>query len=492
MKLDRSRYGSRPIGAAAKPAAAAANTLGLALFLGWSLAASAQHLSRTPTVLDSHPTVPEFRDEIARADIVAWVKIAKIIHRRDGNLGEETAFVQPLRLYKGRFDSEAPCVRMEFHQSLEYKPGARLPEAGEEVILPVETVHPYTGAPPPGGEKAHYLAKFYYLVDQDGAIRSIFGFPPDLREHATLAGFDKLILDEVARPPPKQVEYRPAETLFFDDFDDGSMAGWVFLEGERGFRGEPINHWNDEIWVGPNSVLRNKPPKGEEGPPTRLARDPQTGALRGELNGTPVEMGVFDGRLRLRGGHYWLHVIAVAGDPEWTDYQLDLDTYNFDDPALQGRADLGQVNYLKFGPYGRLQVPDLPKTSGEHSFVAVEFGTFANYDVSEMTFGNSAFQIRCKYPEPPLVWRDHSVLLRTTRILDYHAWPIPVGRKIHLTAKYFGRRVEGWIDGKRILEGVIPADHPGARKGRIGLWTFETWAEFDNVKVTRLVPVAVK
>ena len=55
-------------------------------------------------------------------------------------------------------------------------------------------------------------------------------------------------------------------------------------------------------------------------------------------NGTPIEIGVFDGRLRLRGGHYWLHLVAVAGDPEWTDYQIDVDIYNFNDPALAGKG----------------------------------------------------------------------------------------------------------------------------------------------------------
>lgn len=59
---------------------------------------------------------------------------------------------------------------------------------------------------------------------------------------------------------------------------------------------------------------------------------------------------------------------------------------------------------------------------------------------------------------------------------------------MHLTAKFYGRQIEGWIDGGKVLEGEIPADHPGAAKGRIALWTFETWSEFDNLKVTRLVP----
>ena len=270
------------------------------------------------------------------------------------------------------------------------------------------------------------------------------------------------------------------------------MAGWAMLEGVRPLKDAPKRSWNpwlDELWIGPNSVLPNRRPDGKENPPTHMARDPRTGLLRGERNGTPIEIGIVNGRLRLRGGHYWMHAVAVAGDPEWTDYQLDMDVYNFNDPGLEGKNDLGQVNYLKFGPYGRLNVPNMPETQGEHSFVAVEFGIFGNYDVAEMTYGNSSFQIRCKYPESPYVWRDHSVLLRETRILDYQAWPIPQEKKTHLTAIYFGRHVEGWIDGKKILEGEIPEDHPGAKHGRIGLWTFETWAEFDNVKVTRLVPV---
>jgi pimeloyl-ACP methyl ester carboxylesterase len=465
------------------------------LVLVWTAVGMGQQVSFTPTVLDTHPTVAEFRDEISRADIVARAKIIKILRSRDGKLGDEDAIIQPIRVYKGAFDSAFPCVRLEFHQSLEYKPGARLPGVGEEVILPLDAVRPLAGAAPLAGEKFHYFAKFYDTVAADGTIGSIFGFPPEMQPYLTLPAFETLILDEVNRPRPKKVEFAAAEVLFSDDFNDGSLAGWTFLEGERGFwdvppEKAPFNLWNDETWVGPNSVLRNKLPNGKENPPTRMERDPATGILRGVRNGLPIEIGVFDGRLRLRGGHYWLHLIAVAGDPEWTDYQLDVDLYNFNDPAFAGRGDLGQVNYLKFGPYGRLAVPNMPETKGEHSFVAVEFGNFANYDVSEMTFDGNAFQIRCKYPESPLVWRDHSVLLRETRILDYQAWPIPQEKKIHLTAVYFGRHVEGWIDGTKVVESEIPEDHPGAAAGRIGLWAFETWCEFDNVKVTRLVPAA--
>jgi len=54
-------------------------------------------------------------------------------------------------------------------------------------------------------------------------------------------------------------------------------------------------------------------------------------------------------------------------------------------------------------------------------------------------------------------------------------------------ARYDTGRVEGWIDGRKILEGEIPEDRPGAKSGRFALWAFETWTEFDNITVTRLV-----
>ncbi len=449
-----------------------------------------QQISLTPTVLDSHPTIAEFRDEISRADIVARGTIVKILRRREGKLGDEDIIFKPSKIYKGAFDSDFPCVRLEFYQSLEWKEGARLPDTGAQVILPLDIVHPYTGAQPLAGEKVHYFAKFYYTVSEDGNIASIFGFPEEMREHTSLEKFEKLIISEINKPVPEKVEFTLGKLLYSDDFDDGSIAGWIFLDGGRGFMEAPHNQWIDETWVGPQSVLRNKLPSGEEKASSRMVYDPKTGVLHGIRNGTPIEIGVFNGRLRMRSGHYWQHITAVTGDPEWTNYQIDLDIYNFNDPAFSGKGDLGQVNYLKFGPYGRVTVPNLPETEGEHSFVSVEFGTFGNYDVSEMTFGNNAFQIRCKYPEPKPVWRDHSVLLRTTRVLDYEPWAIPLEKKIHLTAKYWGRHVEGWIDGKKVLEGIIPADHPGAMKGRIALWAFETWAEFDNIRVRELVPLS--
>ena len=211
----------------------------------------------------------------------------------------------------------------------------------------------------------------------------------------------------------------------------------------------------------------------------RAECNPETGLYRFKHRDrkTLSEFGVVNGRLRLRTSRVLQHITAVIGDPEWTDYQIDVDLFTFSDPSnpIERRG-----NYLKFGPYGRVLIPNFPETKGEHSFVSVEVGTFGNYDLAERSFGNSVIQIRCKYPEHPVVSRDHGRVLRTTKILDFDAWRFEDGKKLHLTAKCYGRQV----DGGKVLEGEIPADHPGAAKGRIALWTFETWSEFDNLKVT--------
>ncbi len=444
---------------------------------------NAQQLSKTPSILDAHPTVTEFCEEIARADAVVRAKIVKILRRKEGPLADQDALVEVVRTYKGKLPEPQPCVRMEIYQGLEHKPGTQLAVVGDEVILPIEFVHPHFGAKPRNEQKLHYMVPRYYTVEKDGAIGYAFGFPPDMREHARLDRFEKLIVDEVKRPRPTKPKFKTADVLFFDDFDDGSLAGWTFLVGERGFKKEPFKQQFDVLWIGPDSIIDNE--LRDEGEPekVKLAWNAERRLYHAHRNHTDIEIGVVEGRLRLRTSMIWQHITVVTGDPEWTDYQIDVDVWNLVDKELPH----ARANYQKYGPYGRVHVPNMPETQGEHSFVGVEFGTFANYDVSEETFGNSAFQIRCKYPEELVVWRDHSRNLRRTKILDYHAWPIPTHKKIHLTAKYFGRYVEGWIDGKKIIESEIPPDHPGAKGGRIALWTFETWVDFDNVKVTRLV-----
>ena len=50
-----------------------------------------------------------------------------------------------------------------------------------------------------------------------------------------------------------------------------------------------------------------------------------------------------------------------------------------------------------------------------------------------------------------------------------------------------GDRVEGYVDGVKLVAGRMSSMPDFMTRGRMALWTFETWAEFDNVKVTELV-----
>ena len=453
------------------------------VFAGGAIAADAFPRS----LFGVRPTVQQFRDEIVRADLVIRARVSEILFHRGGNHADEEVIVEVLKVYKGKLAAKRLCVRIEiyWHRVWDQIAPPTLPQVDDELILPIEVIPARSGTPPAGDQDEHYMAPFYYSVEKDGRVSSIFDFPPEIASRAqTLERFEALVGEAVAAPRSPSRRYQLGDILLADDFDDGSLAGWTFLEGTK-IR-QPLKTggftWRAAVgylWVGPQTV---KDPTLK----FRVARDPQTGLFRGERSGTPVEFGVVDGRLRMRSRHLLHHITAVTGDPQWTNYQIDVDMWKFTEPPHPHHA----TDYKKFGAYGRVAVPNFPFTQGEHSFVAVEVGNFANYDVSERTWGNSAFQIRCKYPEPAHLVRDPSRILGYTQILDYTGFDVAEANKMHLTARYYGRRVEGWIDGEKILDGEIPVDHPGAEKGRVALWTFETFAEFDNLKVTQLVPVA--
>jgi len=133
-------------------------------------AASAQQVSKEPTVLDVHPTVAEFCEEILRADVVIRARVEKILRRKEGRLADQDAIVQVLRCYKGGLDPQRPCVRMEIFQSLERKGQVKLANVGDELLLPIKIVHPYAGTAPPNGQRVHYMASFYYTIEPSGPI----------------------------------------------------------------------------------------------------------------------------------------------------------------------------------------------------------------------------------------------------------------------------------------------------------------------------------
>ncbi|HIA69930.1 TPA: hypothetical protein EYN98_28600 [Candidatus Poribacteria bacterium] len=218
----------------------------------------------------------------------------------------------------------------------------------------------------------------FYRVGADGRVSSNVPFPLDMARQSSLARIESIILEEVKRVPLGQ-RYKLGEVLFSEDLDDESLAGWMFLQGVQDSRPD-----GTETWIAPNYVFR-----WDSRAVHRAKRNPETGLYRFKHRDrkTLSEFGVVNGRLRLRTSRVLQPITAVIGDPEWTDYQIDVDLFTFSDPSnpIERRR-----NYLKFGPYGRVLIPNFPETKGEHSFVSVEVGTFGNYDLAERSFGNSA------------------------------------------------------------------------------------------------------
>ena len=430
-----------------------------------------------------HPTLSEFREEIRGADLVVRGHITRIVSLADPQAIQQAAIHIDQR-FGGQPPDAEPIVQMQIPPFV--RPGdptQTLPDVDDEVILLIKQVRALPGGRAPSGQRVRYFCSSYYRLDRAaGVVRGHVPFPVGLQAHAKIDRFEALIRSELARSVPAIPTYKLGEVLMSEDFDDGSLAGWTFLQGES----EPLPG-GMEKWMSPTHAVVAGAPAGGKPVIGRPSQDPESGLyFKLDKDSAPDQrstwFGVVDGRLRLKTSSIHQHLTVVGGDPEWTNYQVDVDLSN---AASRIRAEpVAWWNYLKFGLYGRVHVPNFPEARGEHSFVAAEIGDYAN---EGYTATDHALQIRVKYPELPIVTRDHSHWLRTTKILDYDAWRVPHRQTFHLTARYFGNRVELWIEGKKMLSGTIPEDHPGARRGRIGLWTFETWCDFDNIKVTRLV-----
>lgn len=372
---------------------------------------------------------------------------------------------------------------------------------GDDLIVPVtqaEIVIIPKSELKPGEPDSYYLAPSFYRIRDGQVVGSPFSLSKELAAHSRLEAFERLMArlieaERQASPPA----YRLGKVLFFDDFDDNSTAGWTFLVGHRGAP-EEIDSFYGEKWVGPGLRWTHKYPKKMRGRRGRLTQDPQTGNYEGVLDMAKIQIGAYDGRLRLRCSRLWHHVTVVAGDPSWTDYQVECDVINYNDKLLstpQWPETIAQESYLEFGLYGRVNVPNFPETRGEHSLIAFEFGPYSN----EMTMvplwtqvprrvWHNLCQIRVKWPDPE-GGREASFWNKKTRILATKAYHIPQNKRIRLKARFMGNRVEAYIDDVKYLDATLDPLPELFRRGRIALWTFETWAEFDNVKVTELIPV---
>ena len=134
-------------------------------------------------------------------------------------------------------------------------------------------------------------------------------------------------------------------------------------------------------WMSPSHAFIERGSPGDPPVIGKPTRDPETGVYHKIDKGAAPDQratwfGVADGKLRLQTSSIQQHLTVVGGDPQWTDYQVDVDLIN---RASRIRdAPVKWWNYLKFGLYGRVHVPQFPETRGGHSFVATEIGDYAN------------------------------------------------------------------------------------------------------------------
>jgi hypothetical protein len=439
--------------------------------------------SSTPAAADDevHPTLEEFKEEIERADLVFRGQVDGTIEYHGTRPGIKVGIHA---IYKGSFDrSTIPVMTSEKCST------------GTDVVVLAKRLAPHPKDPMPFGEQQLYSAPFVYPVGEGqlATFAERAGGAAGRSKSGTLDSLIRRIVAQQRRAGSFEDEYVLGEVQFADDFNDGSMAGWTPLTGSRCYappegisRTAPVPPSSrSELWLGENLRWTNAFPSGLSGTVGQLIRDPATQNLEGTCDGVKLELGVYDGRLRLRTSHVHHHIVLLAGDPNWSDYQVDVDTFVHGEQDIKEPALIAEGNYRKFGIFGRVNVPNLPGTTGEHTELAVECGTYANLGAGYLK--SNAIQIRLKAPDVGHQ-RNGSAEARRTKILDYQTYPIRLNTRIHLTAKFMGRRVEGWIDGKKYVEGTIPESNwPQFQRGRIALWTFMTFAEFDNLRVTRLV-----
>ena len=444
-------------------------------------------------------SVADFDEELCHADVVVRGTVAEI--RWEGCLTH--AFVQEVvfkvqERYKGDYPESEMDLYLNLPTVLHHPNGPRPPlsaNVGDELIVPIKAVKRLTAKKDkdaPVRARHYYTAPAYYPVRESRVSGSPYPFAEDMQAHADVAKFESLIRSIVSRPPPKTVEYVPSKVLFYDDFDDGSFAGWTFLVGARD---GSLDDFYGEKWVGPGLQWRNEYPEEQRGTRGKLARDSETGNYEGTLDGAKLQLGVYDGRLRLRCSRLWHHITVVAGDPEWTDYEVECDIWNRVDRLIDQPTVIAQALYLEFGIYGRVRVPNMPETTGEHSFLSVEFGPYSQEMLmvpmwgrvpTSATLWHNFLQIRAKLPDAD-GGRETSFWRKNTKFLDLATHKVPQDTKIHLKARFMGDRVEGYVDGVKLVSGRMSSMPDFMTRGRMALWTFETWAEFDNVKVTELV-----
>lgn len=427
-----------------------------------------------------HPTQVELEEEVGRADLVVRGRVAKVVDEKDKKERKHQQFlrISVKDVYKGKCHTDSIVITNFYGQRDDTGDESNSKrQVGDDVIAFVNRLEPLAENRTPYGQPFWLITSFLYVV-RDERVAFPVQLGEDLEDHKRVQEFVTLIekaadKERKLQRKENQEQYVPRKVLFLDDFNDGSMSGWTLLKGMRpGFMAEG-RAWKNE----------HSPSAGTTG---QLSRD-RAGHLTGERDGTHIQIGVYDGRLRLRSNLLGQQVTAIAGDPNWSNYQVDVDMYHHRDiKIVENQKVVAESNYKNFGVFGRVTVPRMPNTEGEHCEIGVEFGKTGRGQISIGSVGSDAIQIRLKCPDTrhPNGSRDK----RTVKILDFRTYEVPDERVIHVTAKFMERRVEGWIDGKKYVEGLIPESNwKQFQQGHIALWAAGTYAEFDNVKVKELV-----
>jgi hypothetical protein len=426
-----------------------------------------------------HPTQVELGEEVGRADLVVRGRVVKVVDEKVNNERRHQQFlrISVKGVYKGKCHTDSIVITNFYGQRDDTGDDSNSKrQTGDDVIAFVNRLAPLVEKRTPYGQPFWLITSFLYVV-RDHTIAFPVRLGEDLEHHKGVQEFVTLIekaadMDRRLQRKENQEQYVPRKVLFLDDFNDGSMSGWTLLKGTR-----------------PNFMAEGRAWKNQYGASAgmtgQLARD-RAGHLTGERDGTHIQIGVYDGRLRLRSNRMGQQVTAVAGDPNWSNYQVDVDMYHHRDIRIDKPTLISESSYKNFGVFGRVTVPRMPNTDGEDCEIGVEFGKTGHGHVTMDSVGSNAIQIRLKCPD--VRHPKGSAEQRTTKILDFRTYEVPDDRAIHVTAKFMARRVEGWIDGKKYVEGLIPeSTWAQFQHGRLALWAETTYAEFDNVKVTELV-----
>ena len=177
---------------------------------------------------------------------------------------------------------------------------------GDEVVLLIAMPGELPGQQPPDAARARHFCTGYDRVDRNSReVQPLLGVPPSMRPFSRFEQFTRMIREEVEGKVESTPAYLLGEVLFEEDFNDGSLAGWTFIEGEA----EPLPGGLEE-WMSPTrAVLRGPVRDGTLtlGCPVRDAKsgllfkkDDGLDPFDAHADGRETWFGVTNGRLRLR------------------------------------------------------------------------------------------------------------------------------------------------------------------------------------------------